>query len=45
MLGEEAEEAEGMEDDGAVAVEQEDALERRLQHVDVVADRSEVDRD
>ena len=28
VLGEEAKEAEGVEDDGAVAVEQEDALER-----------------
>ena len=38
VLGEEAEEAEGVEDDGAVAVEQEDALEGRLQHVDVARD-------
>ena len=45
VLGEEAEEAEGVEDDGAVAVEQEDALQRRLQHVHVVPDRTEVDGD
>ena len=45
VLGEEAEEAEGVEDDGAVAVEQEDALEGRLQHVDVARDWTEVDGD
>ena len=45
MLGEEAKEAEGMEDDGAVAVEQEDALKRSLQHVHIVPDRTKVDRD
>ena len=34
-----------MEDDGAIAVQQEDALERSLQHVHAVLDRTEVDRD